>query len=79
MVKNIVGEYNEWSEQVDVLTLVHVDIVGEVMVAQIFRSNLSAPFFLPQTTHSEGESPWALLGLAPAASCPGVNSSFTEE
>ena len=22
---------------------------------------------------------WALLGLAPAASCPGVNSSFTEE
>ena len=34
-------------------------------------------------THSEGESLlrgcWALLGLAPAASCPGVNSSFSEE
>ena len=31
--------------------------------------------------HSEGESllRGALLGLAPAASCPGVNSSFTEE
>ena len=45
MVKNIVGEYNEWSEPVDVLTLVHVDIVGEVMV--VGRPNFPLNFVRP--------------------------------